>query len=409
MTLVESIVDGIADIKAHKGRTFLQALGVVLGVASVVTTMALVESGQRQMKQFFAQIGGLRKILILNEPSREITRTAMQMANVGLTWEDAMALREIPYLTQVDPIAMTRVTVRQGDHRREWNLEGVTPDYQPIYKFYPGRGRFISLDDLQNSTRVCVLGDTVAREIFGSDDPLGRTVFFDDVGMTVVGVMARKEYWFNKGTHNALEWMNRKIFVPLTTVHRRFTGDERRRVAYINAILDDPKNTAQAKQAIEQVLASRHRGVRDFMVQDRSSRLAEQEQRSQMLNIVFIAAGVVSLVVGGVVIMNILLASFQERVREVGVRKALGANGLHIAAQFLVESVLVTLLGGGLGILLGIGFSSAVSSMIGQPAIVTPSMAMMGFVTAGGVGIFFGFYPAVKAARLDPVSALRYE
>ena len=410
MTLLESIVDGVADINAHRGRTMLQMVGVVLGVASVVTVLALVDSGRRKSLEFFSEIGGLRKILIINEPSRASTQTALELSNVGLTYEDAVALRSLDILTQVDPIANVRLVVRSGDYQKEWNLDAVTPDYQPIYKFYPARGRFITPDDLEHATRVCVLGDTAAREIFGSDEPLGRTVFLDDVGMTVVGVMQRKQYFFNGGDDdNALEWMNRKIFIPLTSAHRRFTGDRDQKVAYVNAIIDKPENTAKAMKEIETLLMRRHRGVKDFAIWDRSSRLERQREQSQQLNLVFLSAGAVSLLVGGIVIMNILLASFQERVREVGVRKALGANGLHITAQFLVESILVTLLGGATGIALGVGFAQAVSSLIKQPAIVTPRMALIGFVTSVSVGIFFGFYPAVKAARLNPVEALRYE
>ena len=409
MTLLESVVDGIVDIKAHKGRTFLQAVGVVLGVASVVTTMALVDSGRRRSMEFFAETGGLRKVLIVNQPSKSEMKTAMELSNVGLTYDDAVALRAIPGITQVDPIANSRVLVSRGDYQKEWNLDGVTPDYQTVYKFYPGRGRFISQDDLANANRVCVLGETASRLLFGSDDPLGQTVYLDSVGMTVVGVMQRKEYFFNHGSFNALEWMNRKIFVPITAVHKRFNGDTDRKVNYVNTMIDKPDNIKKTANEIRAVLKRRHRGITDFVVWDRASRLEQNQQQNQMLYVVFVMAGAVSLLVGGIVIMNILLASFQERVREVGVRKALGANGLHILAQLLVESVLVTLLGGVLGLVLGSGFTYAVSALIDQPAVITPTMAMMGFITSVSAGIFFGLYPAVKAARLNPVEALRYE
>ena len=409
MTLLESVVDGIVDIQAHKGRTMLQAVGVILGVASVVTTMALADSGRRRSMEFFAETGGLRKVLIVNQPARNEVKTALQLSNVGLTYEDAVALRTVSGVTQVDPIANARVLVSRGDYQKEWNLDGVTPDYQTVYKFYPGSGRFITQDDLANASRVCVLGETAARTFFGSDDPIGKTLFLDGVGMTVVGVMQRKEYLFNRGNFNALEWMNRKVFVPITAVHKRFTGDADRKVSYVNTMIDKPDNIKKTADEIRAVLKRRHRGIVDFEVWDRASRLEQNQQQNQMLNTVFMLAGAVSLLVGGIVIMNILLASFQERVREVGVRKALGANGLHIMAQFLVESVLVTLLGGALGLVLGFGFTQAVAALIDQPAVITTQMAMMGFLTSVTAGIFFGFYPAVKAARLNPVEALRYE
>ena len=409
MTIVESVIDGVVDIKAHKGRTFLQTVGVILGVASVVTVMALVDSGSRRMKDFFSEIGGLRKLLVVNHPLDDLTKTAVQLSNVGLTYQDAVALRSIEHVTNVDPIASNTMLVTRGDFQEDLDVDGVTPDYQMVYKFYPATGRYISEDDLVSASRVCVLGDSTARRIFGNDDPLGKTVFISGVGVTVIGVMQRKEYFFDDGNRNALEWMNLKIFVPITAMHKRFTGDPDRKVAYINAIVDKPENNAKATKEIQAILARRHRGVVDFEVMDRSVRMAEQQQRNQMLNAVFLAAGATSLLVGGIVIMNILLASFQERVREVGVRKALGAGSLQITIQFLVESVLVTLLGGGLGLLLGFVFTAAVTSLINQPAVITPRMALVGFVTSTAVGLFFGFYPAVKAARLNPVEALRYE
>ncbi len=409
MTLLESIADGVTDINAHKGRTFLQAIGVILGVASVVTVLALVDSGRRRSLEFMAEVGGLTKVLVANQPVRDTSQTALQLSNTGLRFDDAEALRMLPNVTQVDPIAMERLMVRNGDHQKEVTVDGVTSDYQFVYKFFPGRGRFISTDDVSKATRVVVLGDTAAREIFGSDDPLGQTLFLGDVGMTVVGVMQRKEYFFDNGSYNALEWMNRKVMTPITTIHKRFTGDPDGKVSYINCMIDKAENIPKVKAEIETLLRRRHRGVMDFVVWDRASRLQQQQEQNQQMHIVFLAAGAVSLLVGGVVIMNILLASFQERVREVGVRKALGANPLHITAQFLVESVLVTLLGGAIGIVLGAGFTRAVSSLIEQPAVITPGMAVMGFATSVGVGIFFGFYPAIKAARLSPVQALRYE
>ncbi|HEY3175235.1 MAG TPA: ABC transporter permease [Candidatus Polarisedimenticolia bacterium] len=409
MTLIESVIDGVVDIKAHKGRTLLQTVGVILGVASVVTVMALVDSGRRRMTEFFSEVGGLRKLLVVNRPLQDVTRTALQVSNVGLTYDDAMAMRSVPNIIYVDPIAPNRLLLTHGSFQEEWDVDGVTSDYPMVYKFHPARGRFISPDDLAATSRVCVLGDTTSRRIFGNDEPIGQTLFINGVGMTVVGVMTRKEYFFDDSGRNALEWMNEKIFVPITAMHKRFMGDEERKVGYINAIVDDDKNNQKATAEIHALLRRRHRGVEDFEVMDRSQRLAQQAQRNQMLNAVFLAAGATSLLVGGIVIMNILLASFQERVREVGVRKALGASGLQITAQFLVESVLVTFLGGGAGILLGFVFTQAVTSLINQPAVITPRMAVVGFVTSTAVGVFFGFYPAVKAARLDPVEALRYE
>ena len=410
MNLREPIIDGLADVRAHKLRTFLQTLGVILGVASLVAVQGLVDSGRRQATKFFAEFGGLTKVLVVNRPLKETVVTAKQLASAGLTWSDAEAIRrEVPSARLVDPIATDEMMIRYGDYERRNDISGATPDYAAVYKFYPAKGRFLIPDDMESQARVCVLGDTAARRYFGNEDPLGKILTIGDVGFKVVGVMKRKEFYFDDGDHNALEWMNRETYIPLTALYARFTGDERKRVQYINVVVDKVENNPKAAAAIEQVLRRRHGGVKDFEVINRAERMKQRAQQNQVFDIVFLVSGIVSLLVGGIVIMNIMLASFRERIREVGVRKALGARGFDIAIQFLVEAVLVTTLGGAMGLGLGVVFASIISSLIGQPAVITPQMALIGVVSSVTVGLFFGLYPAIKASRLNPVEALRYE
>ena len=410
MTLRESIIDGLADVRAHKLRTFLQTLGVILGVGSLVAVQGLVDSGRRQATKFFDEFGGLTKVLVVNRPIKETLVTARQLASAGLTWSDAEAIRnEVPHTTLVDPIASDEMMIRYGDYERRNDISGATPDYSAVYKFYPAKGRFLIPDDMASQARVCVLGDTAARRYFGNEDPLGKILTIGDVGFKVVGVMKRKEFFFGEGDHNALEWMNRETYIPLTSLYARFTGDDRKRVQYINVIVDKVENNPKAATAIESVLRRRHGGVRDFEVINRAERLRQRAQQNQVFNIVFLVSGIVSLLVGGIVIMNIMLASFRERIREVGVRKAMGARGIDIAVQFLVESILVTVIGGSLGLGLGVIFAQIISNLIGQPAVITMQMAVISVAASVSVGLFFGLYPAVKASRLNPVEALRYE
>jgi len=410
VTIHESIIDGFEDIRTHKMRTFLQTLGVVLGVASLVAVQGLTDAGRRKSVAFMDEVGGLTKILVLNRPAKETLQTARQLASDGLTWDDALALKsEVSAAALVDPIAGVEQIVRYGDFVRSEYITAVTPDYAQVYKFFPDKGRFLIEDDLASSARVCVLGDTAARKYFGNEDPIGKTLYVGDVGFQVVGVMERKEFYFDDGDHNALEWMNRQTFIPISALFTRFTGDEHRRVNYINVVVDKVANNAKATEAIRGVLARRHGGVVDFEVYNRNERLRQRQEQNRTFDIIFLASGIVSLVVGGIVIMNIMLASYHERVREVGVRKAIGAKGTDIAAQFLVESVLVTSIGGAAGLALGVVFAKAITELINQPAIITPRMALVGVVTSVSVGLFFGLYPALKAARLNPVDALRCE
>ena len=411
MTLLEALIDGIVDIRSHFGRTFMQLLGVMLGAASMIAVFSLVAGGRQRAINFFEEFGGLRKILIFGKPVDVPSPHAVQLANRGLTVADAEAVRAgSKLLEQVDPISGDFLAVRrEGAAEKNRDISGVTPAYQAVYSFYPARGRFLAEEDIRSQARVCVLGDTACKQIFGNEDPVGKTLYIDGAGFQVVGVMRRKEFYFGNERHNALEWMNRQIFVPITSLVVRLGGDHYEKARYLNAMVDKAENNAKAVEEIRRVLKRRHRGVEDFEVLNRSERLRRQAEQMQIYNITFLACGAISLLVGGIVITNILLASFQERVREVGLRKALGAAWPQILAQFMVESVLLSLLGGVSGVLAGAVLAGWMADLIGQPAVVTAGGVMLSLGLCAGVGIFFGLYPAVKAARLDPVEALRYE
>jgi ABC-type antimicrobial peptide transport system permease subunit len=222
--------------------------------------------------------------------------------------------------------------------------------------------------------------------------------------------MEKKEFYFNEADGNALDWMNKFVFVPTTTLLNRMSGDRAgQKIAYMNVQVRDLKDMDNAMEEVATILRRTHGGVDDVEIVNRKARMEQMEQQGRIYDVTFMVCGAISLLVGGIVIMNILLASFNERVREVGTRKALGATGLNIMAQFLVESVVVTLIGGVLGVALGAGFTRGISALIQQPVVLSPTMILAGLSFSVVVGIFFGFYPAVKAARLNPIQALRYE
>jgi ABC-type antimicrobial peptide transport system permease subunit len=410
VTLRESIVDALVEVKANRGRTILQTLGIILGVASLVAVQGLSDAGRRQSLKFFAEFGGLRKILVLNKPLKQRVLSAQQLKSQGLTWGDVEAIRrEVSFATQVDPIVEVNLMVRTPTYLKEREIAGATPDYQAVYKFFPARGRFLIDDDVNSMSRVVVLGDSAARLYFGNEDPIGKTLFIGEVGFRVVGVMRRKEFYFNDGDRNALEWMNRMTIIPITSVFTRFNGDPDRKVTYVNVMVDKVDNNPKAAEAVKKVLFRRHGGVEDFEVYNRAERMRQRQQQNQVFDVTFMVTGMVSLIVGGIVIMNIMLASLRDRIREVGVRKAIGARGLDVALQFLVESVLVTSIGGLAGLPLGIVFANVITALLGSPAVITPQMAIVSVAASVITGLFFGLYPALKAARLNPVDALRYE
>ncbi len=386
-------------------------VGIVLGVASVVATFGLIDGGRRKGQEFWDKTGGIRKMFIRELDAREMKQDAFEKKSKGLTYEDALALaQQAGTLELVEPTMTRQELVRVPGFEKQLEISGATPSYEPMYDFHPAEGRFLTQEDLARSAKVVVLGSTRREELFGGRPALGQLVSMGGDRYTVVGVMERKEFYWNSANRNNLEWMNRFVFVPVTSMITRMAGDrENQKVAYINVQVRDVKDMEKSQEEVTTILRRAHGGVVDFQVFNRQAFMRQRDQQGKIYDITFLTCGAISLLVGGIVIMNILLASFNERVREVGTRKALGATGLNIMAQFLVESVVVTIFGGLLGFGLGIGFTSAMSAMIQQPVVLTPQIMLLGLSFAVGVGIFFGFYPAIRAARLNPIEALRYE
>jgi ABC-type antimicrobial peptide transport system permease subunit len=410
-SLWESVIDGVVDMNAHRSRSLLQLVGIVLGVASVVATFGLIDGGRRQALEFYDETGGIRKMFVRNKESEGATKTAAERGSVGLTYNDAVALsRTATRLELVEPTVERFELVRGPGFERRMSVSGATPSYEPMYGFHPAEGRFLTPEDLTSSANVAVLGSTRREEIFGARPAVGRTVMIGAIPFTVVGVMKRKEFYFNSANQNALEWMNRLVFVPVTAVLNRMSGDRKaQKVAYINVQVRDVKEMDVSMEEVRTILRRAHGGVEDFDVFNRAARMQQMQEQNRMYDVTFLVCGTISLLVGGIVIMNILLASFNERIREVGTRKAIGATGLNIMAQFLVESVVVTIFGGLLGVVVGFGFMTVMSELIQQPVVMSPRIVFLGLLFSVTVGIFFGFYPAVKAARLNPIQALRYE
>jgi ABC-type antimicrobial peptide transport system permease subunit len=410
-SLWDSLVDGVVDMAAHKSRSVLQMVGIILGVGSVVATFGLIDGGRQQGQKFWEQTGGIRKMFIRELDARELKQNAVEKKSKGLTYDDALALKaQATTLELVEPTIQRSELVKAPGFEKRIDVSGATPSYEPMYEFHPAEGRFITGEDLAQSAKVVVLGSTRREQLFGGRPALGQVISVGADRYTVVGVMERKEFYWNSANRNALEWMNEMVFLPVTSVITRMVGDRQsQKVAYINVQVGDVKQMEKATQEVTAILRRAHGGVLDFQVFNRAAFMQQMDEQGRIYDITFLTCGTISLLVGGIVIMNILLASFNERVREVGTRKALGATGLNILAQFLVESVVVTIVGGLLGLGLGIGFTHAISDLVQQPVVTTARNMVIGLGFAVTIGIFFGFYPAIRAARLNPIEALRYE
>jgi putative ABC transport system permease protein len=408
--LVEVVADGFADVRANAGRTALQTVGVVLGVASVVGTMGLAAGGREQSLRYYAQSGGVLKVMVWPKALQSIRATARERASRGLTLDDVEAVRSsIPGFDLVEPEIDISLLVRSARASKTYTVTGIGPRYAELHELIVDHGRFITDDDVASSASVCILGADRAREFFGTEDPVGKNLRLGDHLYRVAGVLAYREFYWNRSdSYNALGWMNELVSVPVTTLQARQIGAGSRKIDEIGLRLASVQAHDDAVPALKRLLANRH-GADDFQVYDRQDRLEQMNQQGKVYDITFLACGIISLIVGGIVVANIMLASFAERIREVGVRKALGAKGWHIAIQFLVETSIVTGLGGVAGLALGVGFVHAMAGLLDQTAVLTPLMVVVGLLCATVVGLVFGAFPAIKAARLDPVVALRYE
>jgi putative ABC transport system permease protein len=409
MLIFEAIIDGVRDMKDHLGRTLLQLFGIILGAGSIVATFSLSVAGKEASMKFYRMSGGIERIWIGNKPTGKITLDAKALASDGLTYADAVALRkEAKEIDLVSPVSEKNMTVRYGTIEKSRNVMGVTPAYSPISFFSVEHGRFITDQDLSSAARVVVLGTTRAQEFFGSDNPVGKTMTIDGSGYLVVGVMEEKYFSFDQ-RRNALRWMNRFMYIPITTMMTR-NGQplQQGKISFMHARMKDIERHKEAVAEIERILFRQH-GTKDYQVFSRVANLARNESESKMYDVTFMICGLISLLVGGIVIMNIQLASFNERVREIGTRKAVGATPAQIFFQMLTESVIVSVFGGLLGIVAGKFFTDGIASLTRNPAAITPATAMTAVIFAAGTGLLFGMYPAIRASRLNPIEALRTE
>jgi len=409
MIILESILDGIRDIRDHFGRTMLQLIGVILGAGSIVATFSLSVAGKEASMEYYRRTGGVQKIWIWNRPTGKVTLDAKALASNGLTYKDVVALkRDAKEIDLVSPMSTEQMLVRYGSVEKMRDVTGTVTAYTMMNDFHAERGRFITDQDISGAERVVVLGTDRAREFFGSEDPIGKTITMNGTGYLVVGVMEEKWFSFDQ-KRNVMRWMNRMMFIPITTlVTRKGEPLTSGRISAMNVRMKDIKRHKEAVEDVSKILFREH-GVKDYEVFSRVAGLHQDEQNGKMYDMTFMICGLISLFVGGIVVMNIQLASFNERVREVGTRKAVGASPAQIFFHFLSESVLVSFMGGVIGLFVGKLFTEGISMLTRNPAIVTAPTIVKALVFAAGTGFVFGMYPALRASRLNPIEALRTE
>jgi putative ABC transport system permease protein len=392
-------------LRRNPMRTALTMLGVIIGVGCVV---AMVAIGQGATAAIQSQIGALgTNFMLIHSGSHSrggVHGGAGSWQN--LTAEDATAIaRECPSVAAADPGVHTGAQIVFGDQNWATSVQGTGPHFPLIRAWAIARGSYFAEEDVKAASKVAVLGQTVVDNLFGGADPIGQIIRVKSIPFRVVGVLDKKGGSAMGSDQDDL------ICVPYTTAQKRLMG-----VTYIgNIILSavSPQSIDRATDEIKALLRQRHRLGRDqdddFEVRSQQDIANTATQMSGVMTMLLGAIASVSLLVGGIGIMNIMLVSVTERTREIGVRRALGARRADIRTQFLIESSLISGLGGAVGIAFGFVAARAIARFSGWPTLVEPQVVLIAFVFASLVGMFFGLYPAAKAARLDPIEALRYE
>jgi putative ABC transport system permease protein len=395
---------GLKSIARNKLRSLLTALGVVIGVACVIVSVAIGAGVAASVSEMINSLGS-NFIMIMPGASTQGGARIMT-GNSNLTEEDALAIaRECPAVAYVSPNLRTSGQVVAGEFNWSTQIYGVGIDWPQIRAWNVSDGSFFTEGDIRAGAKVAVLGSTVAENLFPGGDAVGATIRVKNVPFKVVGVLERK------GGSMMGSDQDDQIVSPYTTVQKRLMGQQR-----FGMIIASAASAEQVQDAMDQIdalLRQRHRippgGDADFMMRSQEEIARANQQQVSMMRYLLLGIAIVSLVVGGIGIMNIMLVSVTERTREIGIRMAIGARGRHVLLQFLFEAVTLSVFGGLIGVLFGVGVAKLFARLANWPMVISPTAIGVAFAVSVTIGVFFGFYPARKASRLDPIEALRYE
>jgi putative ABC transport system permease protein len=407
MNLLSIIKIAYRALARNKMRAALTMLGVIIGVAAVI---AMVSIGQGASASVQAQISNFgTNLLFVSAGAQNVGGVRSGTGDNGtntLTEDDLQAIqREVPSVSMISPMVNSRSQLVVGNQNWNTSIQGVSEQLPGIRKWTIDSGEFFTDADVRSGARVIVLGQTVVDNLFNGMDPVGQSVRVMNLPFRVVAVLGRK------GQDPQGRDQDDIAFAPYTTVQKKLLGNNRIQVAYVSAISADATYTAQVQ--ISDLLRQRHKlsgnQPDDFTVRNMSDVAEAANETNSIMTWLLGSIAGVSLLVGGIGIMNIMLVSVTERTREIGVRLAIGARSSAVKKQFLIESIVLSLTGGMIGILLGVVASLAIPMMLGWPTLVSTAAIVGSVIFSAAVGIFFGYYPARKAAALDPIEALRYE
>jgi putative ABC transport system permease protein len=394
-------------LRKNKLRTFLTMLGIIIGVAAVITMMAIGQGSKESIRSSLSGMGSnmIHIMPVMNEPG-SVRMQGSSMQTLKQADADAIVGLASPNIKGVSPVVSTNGQTINGSNNWPTSLIGVSPDYLGIRQFKLKDGIVFSAADVKGFTKVCLLGSTVVKNLFpGGENPIGKIIRFNKIPFQVIGVLS------SKGQSNFGQDQDDVILAPYTTVQKRITATHYLQSIYVSAASEAVSDAATAE--ITKVIRENHHLKEteedDFDVRTQAELLTTIGSTSSMLTILLTAIAGISLLIGGIGIMNIMYTSVTERTREIGLRMSIGAKGKDIMMQFLIEAILISITGGIIGVMLGISASKLVSVIAHWPVLISEMSIVISFIVCGITGIFFGYYPAQKASRLDPIDALKYE
>lgn len=400
----ESFLMAWASLIANKMRSILTMLGIIIGVAAVIALVSIGNGVKQDIQNSISSLGSNLLMVMPGAPRTPGVRPS-QGSMKSLKVSDYQAISKLDGVKAASPYtANSYVTIYQS---KNWTttVSGVSSNFQDVNNWTMAEGRFISSKNVENRERVAVVGQTVVKNLFAGEDPVGKEIRVKNIPFRVIGVLN------SKGNGTMGNDQDDVIFIPYTTAMERVEGVDYLRMVYV--VASDDNGIDRLQSDIENLLRVRHSikdtNLDDFNIQNLKSIMETMEQTTGTLTLFLGAVAAISLVVGGIGIMNIMLVSVTERTREIGIRKALGATYFVIVTQFLIEAVVISLMGGLIGIALGIGASKLIGLASGMSTVISVPTIVLSFAFSMAIGLVFGIYPARKAAKLNPIDALHYE
>ncbi len=412
MQFAENISVAALGLIDHKVRSFLTMLGIIFGTASVIAMVSIGEGAKKQAIAKYQDLG-ISNIIVRDKDltEKELEEVRMKFSQ-GLSFKDAEVIQKIvPGVEDIAPQAEKKMDAKVGDKASKATVIGITPSILKILNYQVEKGVFINQDHYDRQLKACILGANIARELFSYDDPVGKSVKLDDQWFEVVGVMQTKALFTETVGELAARDLNNDVYIPLSTFDARISKENRfsSQIKQLTVKFNNSERLVESAAVIRSILTRHHFNNDDFSIIVPYELLKQEERERRIYNLLLASIAAISLIVGGIGIMNIMLASVLERTNEIGIRRAIGGRKADIMSQFVTEAVVISITGGIIGVILGITFSVGISFVTDVKTSLTFYSIVIAFGFSVLVGITFGYLPAKQAANLKPIESIRHE